>query len=274
MSNLVELTVASPSKSMANIEDLELFARTFEVVDEATADMAAAALNDLAAFAKAAKKEHAEMKDPILKAGRKVDAYWKPIIKQAEDAADMLRDRIKARLLKQQREYDRAQQEARAQARLEQERLTLEAAAREQAGRADAKRLRDRAQELEAAGNKTAAAELRSSAVRAEMGAQQDAQELTEQAAHASALPVVEPYKPAGISARKRWTWEPVSVEETVKALCPVCHPERRYPMSVLTHDGSVIGAMVRAQRDEFSIPGIATRPETDIAATGRHDDG
>lgn len=269
-SPFVQVSVAAPVLKTRELDELIAFAETFKVQDALTEQLASEELNAAKQFRAAVELQRVQTKAPILEAGRRIDALFNP----ARDRAEYARKLLAAELARYDEEKERKRREleakARAAARAEQERLAREVAELEGRGRQGAAKLLEEAAAQEQAGNVTAAAELKKRAEQAQMGAQQDAQLLLERGQQVIPLPLPEAPKPTGYQSRKLWAWEGVSLDETVKAACPICNPIAgpRVAKALAWNEGW-LSATATALGEELSVPGVRVFQRTVIAATG-----
>ncbi|MBS3928035.1 MAG: hypothetical protein KGZ65_06185 [Sphingomonadales bacterium] len=208
-------------------------AHTMEIATEADATEAAECIGDLTRFAKEAEARRKELKAPIIKWGKEIDAYFKAIIQPLTDARAVLEPKILDYRAKVQAEIDaenaRIEAERQRQQELEDERQRKIAAEAAQ-----------QLAEAEASGNEAAAkvAE-RNLAVAAEVK---------------TVAPAVEPLKQAstikadnGASASVRKTWKHTITDPM------------QVPREYLIVDEKAIAKVIRQHSDpsQLEIPGV-----------------
>jgi chemotaxis protein histidine kinase CheA len=262
MSDMVQLAVPVPDLPTAEVSSLKEFASTFLIIDQSTADIAAAERNRMRDLIKAIEAERLAIKRPFMQALQLLDARFAAATDPLKQAVRMLDTALTRYIEAEELREREAAASAREAARVEQERIAKEAAQREQQAREEAERLRKAAQAEQAHGDSATASELERMATQAELAGQQDAQQMLEQST--VPIPIATARAPSGITSRRGWEWEGIDLMETVKAVA-----DGRAPLKVLTWNGPLLQKMASALGEEFAVPGCKVNPSRTIAKRG-----
>ena len=265
MPNLVELSIAAPQLPSAQTRDIVEFAKTFDICDPGTQEIASIEYSSIREFHKTIDAKRQKLKRPIIDAGKAVDDLFRPTLSALEEAGAVLAHKLAHYHDVEQRRIQAEQAIAREAARKAQEQIAREAAEREAQAQAEAARLRQESAALQAAGSTNAAEELLTQAGNVELAGQQDAQQLLEQSQTNMQLPLPETTGPSAISTRSDWYPDCVDLGETVAAVA-----EGKAPMKVLDWNLTVLRQMVTALKDEFNVPGVVAKRRTLVAAKGK----
>lgn len=264
--NMIELSIPRPNIPTRNIIDAIDYAKSFGKLDAVSAEIASAEREELRQQKKLIEAQFKAVKQPLVQAGRALDALFSPYFNQCEEGI-----RLYDRLLADYSDAEKARQQeaqirARESQRLEQERLAHEAAKREKQAQVEAEKLRAQALEAATSGNQNAASELERRADHAEIAGQQDVQQMIEQLQLTAPAPVEKANLPSGITSRQ--SWSDVEVHDLAELVCACA--EGKQPMRYLLPNMTVLRQSAAALKEEFNVPGVKVYPRTIIAAKAR----
>lgn len=262
-SPLVEVSVATPQLPMQRLRDALAYARDIEIVDKDTAEISEADYNGLRALRKGLVKELEYKTQPFKEGIERVAAPYKQALLIIDQASDLQNRKLAAYWEAQKAKQLTAEIQAREAARLEQERLAHEVAAREDESRKQAEALRVKAEAEAQAGNATAAAELHNRATQAEVAGQQDAQQMVQQLQLTQPEPVAEA-KSSGVTLRHNIELDSIDTAETAVAIAEGLVSKR-----AIKHDMVWLRQKAIADGDEFNVPGVVVRRVPVVAAKG-----
>lgn len=253
--DLLALTVRKTPLPTITVEQLIAQAATVEMTNSMAAQLMADTLNALGTMGEEQERQFREMKDPILVAGRKVDAYWRPIRQRIADGKRLAAAKLAAYTEELQRARDALDAKLRAEQRAEQERIAKQVAEREAAGQVEAARLRALALAEAASGNQAAAGELASRAEQEQLAAAQDSQVLLEQVQTTLPIHVPEVQKPTGVTTYYDWEGECLDLRELLRAILANSAPER-----LVAAVPAELNSLASALKGEFKVPGCVAR--------------
>lgn len=254
------LAVALPDTTamVANAEYTLAIPENFVVGNDDEYHAAAAKLKIVKSFADQWEAERKALKEPILEAGRKIDAKYK----EASERLATYERRIKGALTtyhdEQERKRKEAERIAAEAARKERERLEAEAQrAREEADR-KARELAEKAAAERAAGNDAAAAKLEA---KAETVVEKAEAKAEQKIAAAASVPFVAPItqgppKVAGLKYTQKW-------------FAVVTNPAI-VPREYLLVDEDKLNKIAAALKSASTIPGVEFRSQTVPASARR----
>jgi hypothetical protein len=244
---IVDTLPAEIQQEQSNILAIRDHAREIMVRNQGELDAASGILKEIKARRGALEDKRKEMKAPILEAGKRVDALFKPIIEEL-DAAERVIKTEKIQPYMDAEEQKRREAERLAQEVADKERRRIEELARK---RADEERAaQEAARKAEAEGNAAEAARLQSIADAKAIKAEE-----FQAKADAIAAPVVAPtvQAPKGLSQSDNWTAELVDIH----ALIVAAAGGDRLAESMLSFNSTEANRKAKALKNSVQVQGV-----------------
>ena len=255
MTNLVELSIPTPSSSAADRAQIALTAaQSMTIVTADQYEAGAAELQAIKAKHREIDGARKELVQPIDEARKRIQDFFRAPLDFLEQAEGIVKGKLTAFQNEQERIRREEQRKAEEAARKERERLAEQARETERKAREKAEVKRRAAAEAEAAGRREEAARLQARAAATETKAAEKAAAIELQAA-AVVAPVIQREVPkvAGLKTREVYKFE-----VTDAALLP---------LEYLVPDEQRIRKVVNALKMDTRIPGVRVYPDKQQAS-------